>query len=72
MLWLKGCPRCGGNLNDNRDFYGSYVMCLQCRYYHDVVVATAMALDQQEWAAASQEAGTEGVGCLPHRPSQNQ
>ena len=33
MLWLKGCPRCNGDLNQERDMYGEYTACLQCGYY---------------------------------------
>ena len=64
MLWLKGCPRCSGDLKDSRDFYGSYVMCLQCGYHvldppvallqgHEVEMATRMASDERDLAAAS-------------------
>jgi hypothetical protein len=30
MMWLKACPRCLGDLISESDFYGSYVVCLQC------------------------------------------
>lgn len=30
MFWLKACPRCGGDLNAERDRDGAYVACLQC------------------------------------------
>jgi hypothetical protein len=30
MFWLKGCPRCGGDLYRDRDIYGQFVACLQC------------------------------------------
>ncbi len=33
MLWLKGCPRCNGDLNEEGDMYGEYIACLQCGYY---------------------------------------
>ncbi len=33
MLWLKGCPRCNGDLNEECDMYGEYTACLQCGYY---------------------------------------
>ena len=35
MLKLKACPRCKGDLNSNRDMYGSYDECLQCGYMRD-------------------------------------
>ena len=31
-LWLKGCPKCGGDLYNDRDVMGYYRQCLQCGY----------------------------------------
>ena len=28
--WLKGCPKCGGDLYKKIDQFGRYVACLQC------------------------------------------
>ena len=33
MLFLKGCSRCLGDLYQERDIYGNYIVCLQCGYY---------------------------------------
>lgn len=33
MIWLKRCPRCKGDIQDNRDIYGCYFVCIQCGYY---------------------------------------
>jgi len=33
MFWLKSCPRCHGDLYDNKDIYGSYIDCFQCGHY---------------------------------------
>ena len=30
MLWLKGCPRCGGDLYRDWNVAGSYRQCIQC------------------------------------------
>ena len=30
MLFLRACPKCGGDLFMDRDMYGGYVKCLQC------------------------------------------
>lgn len=31
MLWLRGCPRCGGDLLDEHGYHGEvWVACLQC------------------------------------------
>jgi len=29
---LKSCPRCGGDIFTDRDYYGWYEQCLQCSY----------------------------------------
>lgn len=29
------CPKCGGNVYLDRDFYGCYEKCLQCSYTRD-------------------------------------
>ena len=33
MFWLKGCPKCHGDLYSDRDAYGSYVACVQCGHF---------------------------------------
>ena len=33
MTWLKCCPRCNGDLCENKDSYGRYVACVQCGHY---------------------------------------
>ncbi len=33
MFKLKACPRCQGDLREERDKYGSYEICLQCGYH---------------------------------------
>ena len=30
MYKLSGCPKCGGDLAQEKDEYGPYVHCLQC------------------------------------------
>ena len=30
MYWLKGCPRCCGDLHFSNDQYGPFVSCMQC------------------------------------------
>ena len=32
MYWLKACPRCRGDLHEEKDVYGAYVACIQCGY----------------------------------------
>ena len=36
MIILKGCPRCRGDVQINKDFYGKYRECLQCGYMEDL------------------------------------
>jgi len=31
-LWIKSCPKCGGDLYSDRDIMGYYRQCLQCGY----------------------------------------
>jgi len=33
MFWLRCCPRCGGDLVEDADWYGAYMACVQCAYY---------------------------------------
>jgi transcription initiation factor TFIIIB Brf1 subunit/transcription initiation factor TFIIB len=30
MLWLKACPRCGGDIYEDREGTVRYASCLQC------------------------------------------
>lgn len=32
MLWFKSCPKCRGDLAEERDQYGMNVTCVQCGY----------------------------------------
>ncbi len=42
---LRGCPRCRGDLRQNRDMYGEYRQCVQCGFLEDggPVVSIEMA-----------------------------
>ena len=33
MYWLKGCPRCRGDLYSTEDIHGKFFACLQCGHY---------------------------------------
>ena len=35
-LYLKSCNRCGGDMNQNSDFYGEYRLCIQCGNMVDI------------------------------------
>ncbi len=43
MLWLKSCPRCSGDLYEERDMYGPYTDCLQCGYELSAVEEVLLA-----------------------------
>ena len=36
MLYLKGCPRCHGDLYLDRDSHGAFRQCLQCGFIQDL------------------------------------
>lgn len=36
MIWLNRCPRCSGDLYDDRDLYGVFVSCLRCGFLWDL------------------------------------
>ena len=37
MVWLKGCPKCKGDLFLEQDNYGKFQTCLQCGYAKELV-----------------------------------
>ncbi len=38
LVRRQRCPKCGGNLYIDTDYYGTVEKCLQCGYTHDVEV----------------------------------
>jgi len=37
MIWcIKQCPKCGGDLYVEEDYYGKYIACLQCGMIKDL------------------------------------
>jgi hypothetical protein len=63
IMFLKSCPKCGGDLVLDGDMYGRYFKCLQCGLVRDIadravakrparVAPDADALDEQELEAA--------------------
>jgi len=41
MFWLKGFPRCSGDLFEQNGQYGIFVTCMRCgfsKYVHDKLV----------------------------------
>jgi hypothetical protein len=49
---LDSCPKCKGRLLLEKDNYGSYQLCLQCGYLHDLqtfpVIDSAKTEDEKE------------------------
>ena len=37
MFWFKQCPRCSGDLFEDRDQYGTFITCMQCGFTKDAV-----------------------------------
>lgn len=35
MIYFKSCPRCNGDLVDQRDAFGGYRACLSCGFVQD-------------------------------------
>ena len=33
MFYLKGCPKCHGDVYKRTDIYGPYTSCMQCSHY---------------------------------------
>ena len=36
LVYFKACKRCGGDMHENRDIYGSYRECLACGNMKDL------------------------------------
>ncbi len=45
MFWFKRCPRCSGDLFEDRDQYGPFVTCMQCGLNKDIPDEFAGPLD---------------------------
>ena len=35
MFWFKQCPRCSGDLFEDKDQYGAFITCMQCGFTKD-------------------------------------
>ena len=40
VIYLKSCPKCQGDLERCEDANGSYLRCMQCGRYQDLLVST--------------------------------
>ncbi len=58
VIWLKACPRCGGDLFEERDWYSRTVKCFQCGR----ALTTAQERELRVKAIATREAEGETGG----------
>lgn len=66
MLYLKGCPRCHGDLYLDRDAHGAFRQCLQCGWIQDLreappMAAARVAIPAPRQAAASSKPSQKAV-----------
>jgi len=48
VLYLKACPRCGGDVYLGRDSWGAYLVCLQCGRARDIPSERPAAESREE------------------------
>jgi hypothetical protein len=65
-LWIKGCPKCKGDLYSDRDVMGYYRQCLQCGYTFYEQRRRPMRLPVEASPSGPVPPGDEGEG--PGRP----
>ena len=41
MFYLKACPKCQGDMYQEKDLYGTFLECLQCGLMKDVLLVEA-------------------------------
>ncbi len=54
MLYLKSCPKCGGDVYLDRDLYGTFMACFQCGH-------TLNAAEEKKTLAAAKAPGKDKV-----------
>jgi len=60
-LWIKGCPKCKGDLYSDSDIMGYYRQCMQCGYTFYEQRRRPMQLPE-EGTSASVSSGDEREG----------
>jgi hypothetical protein len=68
-LWIKGCPKCKGDLYSDSDIMGYYRQCLQCGYTFYEQRRRPMSLTVEEPVPSPVPPGDEGEG--PGGPKPN-
>ena len=61
MYWLKKCPQCGGDLLDESDIHGTFIVCLQCGRMLTAAEEKALRLAAQREANSAQGRRRTGV-----------
>ena len=56
MMYLRGCPKCHGDLNAGEDIHGKYVSCMQCGYLKDVPSEDSHPLAEKTFVIAAPKA----------------
>ena len=65
MYFLKGCPRCGGDVYEGSDIYATYLACIQCGHYASDDETEALRSERAgPPAALIQRAADQGLGTM--------
>jgi hypothetical protein len=67
MVWIRCCPRCKGDLQDNQDIYGNYFVCIQCGYYLTDSEETRLRRPARFRSSAGATAAYKGIKPLTER-----
>jgi len=65
MIYFKACPKCGGDLTDERDIYGKYLRCQQCGLHRDLETHNAQRPDQHFPPSSGPAARNKARGGVP-------
>ena len=47
MVFYRACPKCKGDMDTRRDFYGSFIECIQCGLLQDLAIKPAVEEHKQ-------------------------
>jgi hypothetical protein len=65
MVWLKGCPKCKGDLFLDHDSYGKYQSCIQCGFMRDLVDETGEVIMAQRSLPATDDSWMDLLSGIP-------
>ena len=65
MVWLKGCPKCKGDLFLDGDSYGKFQSCIQCGYIRDLVDESGAVIVARHSAPAIDNSWMDLLAGLP-------